>query len=350
MRRSLGPFLLLILIALLAVPKLISKHQQEESAPAAQAKKKALRVRIEEVHTSRLVEELSTTGTVRANEQVELVSEVAGKVTAILFEEGRRVAKGQVLLQLETSELDAEVERRRYRLELAEQRERRQKELLDEGVISQDNYDLAQNELNVLRAELSLTTARLEKTRIRAPFSGRIGLRNISLGTYLSPQTIIATLQDLDPVKIDFTVPEQYAGRLSAGQEIEFSVKGIEAPFTGTIYALEPGVDAESRSLTLRARSANPEGRLLPGAFADVKLVVEDVPEALTVPNLAVIPELGGKKVFVLQDGKAEPRSVETGIRSVERIQITSGLEIGEQVITSAIQQLRPGLDVEAAE
>lgn len=352
MRRGLAPFLLLLIIALLAVPKLISSHQNDPSSTTKASEsesRRSLRVSVEEVTPARLVEELATSGTVRANEQIDLVSEVAGKVTEILFEEGRRVAKGQVLLRLDSSELNAELDQRRYRIELAEQREARQRELLAEGVISQDDYDRAQNQLNVLRAELALTNAQLEKTVLRAPFSGRIGLRQVSQGSYLSPLTVIATLQDLDPVKIDFTVPEQYAPRLAAGQEIEFTVKGNEGTLRGTIYAIEPGVDASTRSLTLRARSPNPDGRLLPGAFADVKLVVEDVPNALTVPSLAVIPELGGKKVFVLAEGKAEERRVETGIRTAERVQVTSGLEPGEQVITSAIQQLRPGLDVEAA-
>ena len=351
MRRSLVPFIFLAILAVLAAPKLISRQQTESAGPAtAQESRRALRVSVEEVQPMHLAEELATTGTLRADEQVELVSEVAGRVTEILFDEGARVQRGQVLLRLDSTELEAELAQRVHRLELAKQREGRRRQLRDEGVVSQDDYDFARNQLEVLRSEMDLIRARLEKTELRAPFSGRIGLRAVSPGSYLSPQTPIATLQDLNPMKVEFTVPEQYATRLGPGQIIEFAVKGHAESFEGTVYAIEPGVDSETRSLTLRARCPNPDGILRPGSFADVRLVVEEASDALAVPSLAVVPELGGKKVFVLANGKAEARQVETGIRTAERVQITSGLAAGEQVITSAIQQMRSGLEVEAAE
>lgn len=348
-RRGIAVTIFLLVLIALAVPKLISKDHEPTSTPSPRSTpSKALPVDVEVLQPRRLVEELATTGTLRANERVELVSEVAGKIVDIHFEEGSPVAAGQLLVELDDSTLQAESERIRYRLELAERRERRQRELLDQGVISEDDYDLALNQLNVLRSEQQLNAAQLEKTRLHAPFAGVIGLRYVSPGSYLSPQTRIALLQQLDSVKVDFSVPEKYVGRLQRGDTITFSVKGNEQPFEGTIYAIEPNVDAETRSLLLRARSDNADGALVPGAFADVRLLVAEVDDALAVPSIAVVPELGGRKVFVLENGKAVPRSVRTGIRTAQRVEVVEGLELGETVIVSAIQQLRADLAVEA--
>lgn len=347
-RRYLAILLFFLVLAGLAVPKLISTHSEPEAAPETSPAPQALKVDVEVLRPMRMVEELATTGTIVANERVELVSEVAGKIVRIHFHEGTPVKAGQILVELDDSTLQAEAERIRYRLELAEQRETRQRELLDQGVISQDDYDLALNQLNVLRSEQRLNTTQLEKTRLHAPFAGVVGLRYVSPGSYLSPQTRIALLQQIDTVKIDFSVPEKYVGRLQPGSQISFSVKGHEEPFNGTVYAVEPNVDPETRSLLLRARSENPDGRLVPGAFADVRLLVEEVDDALAVPSMAVVPELGGRKVFVIEDGQAVPRSVQTGIRDADRVQVLEGLRSGETVIVSAIQQLQPGLSVQA--
>lgn len=350
MRRVLGILIVLLIAALLALPKLRSRAAADKEEAPPPAASGPLAVRALRLVPEELVEELATTGTVRAGERVELVSEIAGKVSKILFAEGSRVAADEPLVEIDATELLAEHQRVSFRVELAERREARQRQLREEGVISEEGYDLALNQLNVLRAELRLIEAQLVKTEIRAPFAGVIGLRYISPGSYLTPQTRIASLQDVERVKLDFSVPEKYAARLRPGHQVSFRVKGAEQAFVAEIYAVEPSVDPETRSLLLRARCPNPGGVLVPGAFADVRLVVERIAEALTVPSIAVVPELGGKKVFVLVDGKAEPRPVETGIRSRERVEIRRGLEPGELVITSAIQQLRPGLEVEAQE
>ncbi len=351
MRRILGVLIALLILAALALPKLLPPSGGGDG-PGSEASRAAetrpLRVSVERVAAGELVERLATTGAVRANERLEVVSEIAGKVERILFEEGSRVGAGQLLVEIDATELEAERQRAAFRVELAERREARQRELLEEGVISQDGYDLALNQLNVLRSELQVIEAQLVKTEIRAPFAGVIGLREVSPGSYLSPQTRIATLQDVDRVKLDFSVPEKYAARLVPGREVSFSVKGSEREFSGTIYAIEPSVDADTRSLLLRARCPNPDRALVPGAFADVRLVVERIADAITVPAIAVVPELGGKKVFVIAGGRAEVRPVVTGIRTEDRVQVVSGLEPGELVITTAVQQLRPGLEVEA--
>ena len=348
-RRGVGVAAALAILAALAVPKLIELHRRPAPASTGPSQK-ILRVSAHRVAAGRLTERLATTGTVRANEEVEIVSEISGKISGIHFEEGSRVAAGELLLEIDDSELVAEQQRALHRVELAERAEARQKELLEDGVISSEHYDVVLGEVNVLRAELQLIEAKLLKTKIRAPFGGIIGLRWVSPGSLLSPQTRIASLNDLDPVKVDFTVPERYSAAMGAGETISFSVEGSQRAFTGTIYAIEPSVDVTTRSLWMRAHCPNPDGALVPGAFANVDLVIRSVPDALTVPSIAVIPELGGKKVFVYEGGRAQPRSVETGIRSDEAVQITSGLAAGDVVITSGILQLQPGLEVEIAE
>jgi membrane fusion protein (multidrug efflux system) len=228
-------------------------------------------------------------------------------------------------------------------LQLAEQREAQQRRLLSEGIISQEEYDQELNQRNVFAAELELIESQLAKTEIRAPFAGTIGLRAVSLGSFVSPQTRIATLQDLDPIKLDFSLPEQYSGTVEVGAAVAFRVKGIDRSFRGEIFAIEPAVDPETRSLLLRAASPNPGRALLPGGFADVEVTVREVAQALAVPAIAVVPEQAGKKVFVVEDGIARERKVETGIRTRDLIEITAGLSAGERVITSGLQQVRPG-------
>lgn len=335
-----------VLVAGAVIPRLLSSTSRRDE-PVSVSTANTVRVRTVTVRPQTLTERLSTTGTIRANEEVELVAEIAGKVDAIHFQEGSRVAVGALLVEIDDAQLLAERDRAAYRLSLAERSEARQRRLLDDGLTSQEQYDFALNELNVLRAELELAEARLTKARIRAPFSGIVGLRDVSVGSYLTPQTRIATLQDVDPVKLDFSVPEKYARHLSVGGQIGFQTKGSPTVHTGTIAAIEPRVDLETRSLTVRARSPNPEGTLVPGAFADVEIVVRRVEGALAVPSRAVVPELGGKKVFVYVDGEARPRAVETGLRTAELVEITRGLEPDERVIVTAIQRLRPGLPVE---
>ena len=336
-----------LLLAGLMLPRWLKSRSGPESPQARVESTLRIPVRVETLAPARLEELLTATGSVLANEQVVIVSEISGKVDAILFEEGAPVKSGAVLVQLDTSTLEAERDRARYRYELLQRQEARQRQLLDDGLLSQEEYDFTVGEMNVLSAELELRRAQLAKATIRAPFQGIVGLRAVSLGDYVSNDTRVTTLQDIDPVKVEFSVPEAYARDLATGETIRFRVQGVEEPFEGTVYAMEPSIDPQTRSLTLRALAPNPDGMLLPGAFAEVELAVQQVEDALSVPSLAVVPELGGKKVYVLEAGRAESRSVETGIRTETRVQITRGLDVGEQVIVSNIPRLAQGVEVE---
>lgn len=349
-RLTLSILLGLGVVAAVVGPRLLSGSGRPKVATpqAAPAAARIYRVTTHTVRPERLAERLATSGTIHPSERVDLVSEIAGKVRRILFTEGTAVEQGQALLEIDDSELVAQRQRTLYRIDLASLREVRQKTLLEQGVISQQDYDSTVTELNVLRADLAVFEVQLKKTIVRAPFTGIVGLREVSDGAYLSPQTRIATLQQLDPIRLDFTVPERYAARVRRGDRVNFRVKGVETAFSAQISAFEPAMDAETRSLTVRASAANPGRRLVPGAFADVELVIREIDQAFTVPSIAVIPELGGAKVFVIEGGLAQPRPVETGLRTEDRVQIVAGLVEGDQVITSAIQDLKAGLRVEA--
>lgn len=339
--------LTLVAILALAWPKLnLSGSSANTDLPAQPTGSNALRVQAQVVMPQVLRDRIFTTGSIRANEEVEVRSETSGIITGIYFQEGRRVGKGALLLKINDSELQAQLRKAEYRATLAIDRERRQKQLFDKGGISQEEYEATLNEVNVLKSDIELIKAQVDRTEIRAPFNGTIGLRQVSKGSYITPATPITTLQDINPVKIDFSIPERYAQRVQPGDDVFFEVEGQDGTFKGTIYASEPKIEANTRTLQLRARSDNADGRLLPGAFADIELVFEEIPGALTVPALAIIPELGGKKVYVVQDGKAMPRPVETGIRTDENVQVIDGLQPQDTVIVSGIQQLRPGLSV----
>ena len=202
----------------------------------------------------------------------------------------------------------------------------------------------------MLEAEAALINARLEKTRVRAPFDGRVGLRHISAGTYLTPGARVATLQNLSTLKIEFTVAERHMDRLRTGAAIEVRIAGAADPITASVYAIEPRIDEVTRTIRLRARAANPDGRILPGAFATVRLPLRTIPDAILIPAAAVIPGLNQQTVYVIEDGKAAPRVVQTGIRLDREIQITSGLKAGDVVITSGQLQIRPGAPVRPVE
>jgi membrane fusion protein (multidrug efflux system) len=335
-----------ILLVALALPRFVrSDRNQAETASAD--REPAPRVTLHTVTPQPLAETLTTPGTLVADERIEVVSEIAGKVEQILFQEGSRVAAGELLVKIDDRELLAEHQRIKTRLELAERRFARQRELHDQGLISDEELEAVRTEADALRAELAQIEVRLDKTSIRAPFGGVVGLRRVSEGAFLSPQTRIATLVDSDPIKLEFAVPDRYAARLRPGEEVRFRVEGLAEDRRATLYAVEPSVDPATRTVPMRALAKNPDGKLLPGSFADVVFAVREVEGALTVPSIAVIPELGGKKVWVLEHDAAQPRPVETGIRTGDRIEITRGLAAGEQVITSGLQMLRPGRLVE---
>jgi membrane fusion protein (multidrug efflux system) len=291
---------------------------------------------------------VSSTGTLLAVEAVDLQAEVSGKITAINFREGTHVPRGKLLVKLNDADLQARREGAIHPLALAETRERRASELLTQGFVIQDSHDGALATVQVRRAELALVEAEIAKTEIRAPFDGVAGLRYVSEGAFVGAATKIATLQRTDTLKVDFAIPERYVAKIKIGAPIVFAVDGRAQAFGGEVYAYDPRIDPETRTLLLRALCPNPGGMLLPGAFANVKLVLAEVADALMIPSEALIPDFEAAYVFVAKDGKADRRRVVTGTRTETSVQVLEGLVAGDVVLTSGLQQLRAGSPVQA--
>jgi membrane fusion protein (multidrug efflux system) len=346
LRNSLILLAVLVVVVLITSPRVRRLFTGAEEQQAGPGGDQRLRVVGFVVRPSLVKNTVTSTGTVIANEAVELRSEITGTVEEIHFKEGARVRKGDLLMKINDDELQAQLFTLDSELKLAQDRERRRRQLYEKKTISPEVYETALNELNAIKGEVQLITAKINKTEIRAPFRGIVGLRFVSEGSYVSPQTRIASLQDTRSVKLDFSVPERYATTVRPGQTIRFRISGLKENFEGAIFAIEPKIDPSTRMVLLRARSRNEGGRIMPGAFAKIELVLEELEDALMVPTEALIPDLEGQKVFVASKGVAEERRVDTGLRTEDRIQVTAGLQPLDTVITTGILQIVSGMPV----
>jgi len=284
---------------------------------------------------------LSLSGSIDANEQIEVRTEVSGIAEKIYFTEGAKVAKGQVLVKINDIELRAQAGQAKTRQTLAAENERRARLLLQKEAISQEEYDIASADFKTAQAQTQLISAQIGKTSIRAPFSGTVGLRNISPGTYVTPETIISTLVNSSQIKITFSIPEKYASQMKVNSSISFTVAGTDEKFNAKIYALEPAVEVATRTLRVRALTDNSQGKLIPGTFANVILPLDKIADAFMIPTEAIVPVQDGKKVFVSRNGKADEVKVETGTRTDKDIVILSGLKAGDTVLTTGVLTLK---------
>ena len=337
-----------VILILLIIPKLKSSDDKTNSPGLRSSGPLPVKAHITKYEV--LDNKVLTTGTVLANEEVELKSEVSGKITKILFREGSSVNAGDLLVKINDSELQAQLQSAKSRLELQKETEYRQKQLLEKEAISQEDYDMTANQLKVNQAEVELIKAQIDKTQIRAPFSGIIGLKNVSEGSYVTNSTIIASLQNINPIKIDFSIPERYSSMVEVGDEINFSISGNNKNYVGKVYAIEPKIDPVTRTLKIRAMCSNTGREILPGSFANVVLVLKKIENAILIPSEALIPDIQGQKVFIYRNGSAVPQQVETGIRTDLNVQLTSGVSEGDTIITSGMLQIRPGAPVTISE
>ncbi|MFN4145544.1 MAG: efflux RND transporter periplasmic adaptor subunit [Runella sp.] len=317
------------------------------SKGGAGAKGGPIPVEIMVVSGQNLDDKLISTGTIIPNEEVEIRSEISGRVTSINFKEGENVAQGQVLVRINDAELQAQLQKLGYQKKLAEVNEERQKRLLEKEAISQRDYDVSLTNLNSINADIDNLKAQIAKTVIRAPFAGRIGLRYISNGSYISPSTPITTLTSQNPAKIDFSIPAKYAAIVKRGSRVNFTVEGSNQQHVGTVYAVESKIDPNTRTLTLRATSPNGSGVLIPGSFAKVEIVLSSKKGAIVVPTEAVVPDAQGHKVFVVRNNKTEPVKVQIGERLERTIEIVKGLKTGDTLITAGVMQVKPGGEVD---
>lgn len=339
--------ILLIIAAAFLYPRFKSRNTNEggpSSSTSTQPVNASLPVDVVKLTKQTLKNQLQVTGTILPNESVALRPEVSGLVTRIAFDEGQYVAKGTPLLYLNDDDLQAQYQRLEYTQKLFESQENRQKQLLAREAISQEEYDIVLNQYNTTLSDLKLVQAQIAKTVVRAPFNGTLGLRQVSEGSVIGTGDIIATVVNMDPIKIEFSIPERYSNLVELGSSVFFSSDASTGEVEGEVYAFEPQIDAATRTLKLRARSSNKEGNFLPGMFVKIRFVLDEINDALMVPSESVIPELQGYKVFVVNAAQeAEERSVEIGVRTNSEVQILSGLKEGDLVLTTGVLQARTG-------
>jgi membrane fusion protein (multidrug efflux system) len=293
------------------------------------------------VMPSLLIDEISVSGSLRPYEEVELKSEVAGRVVYMDLPEGKQVKKGTLLVKLFDDDLQAGLKKLQIQLEIQEKIHERQSELLKVNGISQNDYDLTGLQLNSLRADIEVQKVLIRKTEVLAPFDGIIGLRNISMGAEVTPSTLLAIIRSESKLKLDFSVPEKYSTSIGPGMKVNFTLSNDDKPYEATVFATEQGIDLATRNLKVRALVDNETDHLLPGAFTDVKLQLNRKVNALLIPTQAIIPSEQTKSVILARNGKAHFVEVKTGVRRASNIEITDGLQPGDTIITTGILFLK---------
>ena len=353
MKKLIPVLIVIVIVGLLAIPKLkpLFEAEKQGGAPGMGGPGSGgapLPVEAIIVTPAPYERKLVVTGSILPSESIELKTEVSGKISGIFFQESQPVRKGQRLLKIDDDELVAQLEKQKYNKKLFEDNEYRQRKLLEKEAISQEEYDNALNRLRTTTADIKVLEAQIAETEVIAPFDGFIGFRYVSPGAYISPATVIATVYSLDPAKIEFSVPARYASRVYIGSPIVFRQENDpELSFKGEVYAIEPQIDPTTRTLKIRSKTPNTNGKLIPGQFVSIELILEHLDSALLVPTQAVIPVQDGAKVYVASKGKAKEVMVTAGDRTESKLEILSGLQPGDTVLTSGILQLRQGMGIQ---
>jgi membrane fusion protein (multidrug efflux system) len=320
-------------------------------APDALAQGRAVPVEASKVEVGPLQDEITAVGNMISNESVIVRPEIDGRIVQISFEEGQPVDKGTELFRLDDDLYQAQVSEAQARLQLSERNFARAKQLSEKGSGTARARDEALSSLQVDKATLALAQARLEKTRIKAPFSGIMGLRTVSIGDYVTAGQDLVNLENIDPVKVDFRVPELFLPGLSRGQDLVITVDAFPGrEFRGKVYALDPRIDAAGRSIAVRAKVPNHDKVLRPGLFARVKLILSIRDNAITVPEQSVVPRGADRFVFRVVDGTAHMTKVTLGMRRKGRVEVVDGLQPGDVVVTAGQLKIRDGVPVEVIE
>lgn len=287
-------------------------------------------------------EDVEVPGTLKPYEETAIRAEVGGRVVQMNIREGSAVQKGTLLVKLFDEDLKAQLRKLRVQLKIKEKTEERNRELLAINGISQQDFDLSTLEVENLRADIESTEIAISKTEIRAPYTGVVGLRNISLGSYISPSDIVTTIRQVDKLKLEFSVPEKYAKDIGKGYAVRFRVDGGKQDHTATVIATENNVDQNTRTLQVRAEVTGKNKELVPGLFAKVNLQLGKNDRALLVPTQAVIPNIRNKQVVLLRGDSPTFAVVETGMRDSAYVEIIHGVSVGDTVITTGLMAIRP--------
>jgi membrane fusion protein, multidrug efflux system len=295
-----------------------------------------------------LAEKISLVGTMAANESVEIKSEIDGAVEEIKFEEGQRVEKGELLISVDKSKLEASLAQAEANLHMAETTSKRYETLIATQAVSKQEYDQSRADLAANKATADLMKAQLNDATIEAPFDGVMGARLVSIGQFIAKGTSISSLINDNPMKAEFRVPERYLGRVKEKQQIELSIAAYpNEKFKGEVYFIDPQIDEVTRTALIKALVPNPDGKLRRGMFANLELIVNVRKSAIVIPEIALIPQGDNTSVFVIDgESTAQPRPVKVGIRQAGNAEITDGLKAGEKVIIEGFQKVGPGSKV----
>ena len=272
----------------------------------------------------------------------EIHPEVSGRLTYLNTAEGKTVGKGTLIAKIYDGDLVAQLNKLQIQQSVQQKTTERYRQLLDINGVSRQEYDMQTLGINNLRADMEIVRSNIRRTEIRAPFSGTLGLKMVSPGAYVSPQTVITTIRQNTQLKIDFTLPERYISKLKTGQLVDFYVEGNEKKYTAKVIATEMGISENNRALNVRALVTQNDGKILPGAFVKISTKFDPDPNAIMIPSQAIVPQARGKKVIVYRSGTVSFDDVETGIRDSAMVQITSGLKVGDTIVTTGIMGIKP--------
>jgi membrane fusion protein (multidrug efflux system) len=285
---------------------------------------------------------VEVTGTILPFESTEIRPEISGRMIFLNIREGANAAKGELLAKLFDADLQAQLKKLKVQLQIAEKTEERQRELLKINGISQQDYDLSLLSVKNLNADIDLIKVNISRTEIRAPYSGRLGLKRISPGAYVTPANILATISQVNQLRLEFSIPEKYSSEIFTGMEIRFTVEGSPGVYAASIAARESSVEETTRNLVLHANVKNGDRYLVPGSFAKVRITLGKNDDALMIPSQSIIPVARGKQVVVYKGGEVIFRNIVTGIRDSARVQVLDGISEGDTIITTGLMFLRP--------
>ncbi|MBN2355308.1 efflux RND transporter periplasmic adaptor subunit [candidate division KSB1 bacterium] len=341
MKKKITVISIFIIIALLIALRLLNE-EKEAIQPQAAAANMVVPAEAYFVRDTTVAYQVVTVGSIRANEMVDIVSEMNRKVVGIYLKEGSVVTESQLLFRLDDEDLLAKLEQLKAAEELAITTESRERARLEKGGISQQRYDEVAYQLKKIQANIKALNVDISKTTIKAPFSGKVGLRNVSIGAYTTPNAVLANLQDISKVKIDFAVPERYASDIKINQEVSFTADYSDRIFKARVDAFEPAIDTKTRTLLIRAVADNSDNRLVPGSSVKVNVHFRELNQSIFIPSESLIPTQKGYQVYLVKNGQAQLVEVKTGMRTKDSVQILQGIAKGDTVITTNLLRLRP--------
>lgn len=343
--RNIGIVLGVILVLL--IPKFFCGEKKEPGGMGkGGANKMPIKVSVLVLNSELVTPNYQVSGTLQANEMVDLYCETSGLVRNLYFKEGARVNKGDLLLKINDADLQAQLKKALANKKLRDLSVERNQILLKKEAIAQADFDLSLSEKQAIDADIELLREQIRKTELRAPFSGTIGLRNLSEGAFVQSSTLIASLQDDQLLKLAFAIPEKYSSLIKVGDSISFVVTGSDKKFGAKIYARDASVTAATRTISMKAVCNNKQARLMPGLFANITLKLGANAPSFMIPTQSLVPVLKGQKVFVVQGDSAVEKLVKTGFRNENKVEITEGLSAGDSLIVDGIMYMKNGVKV----